>query len=211
MRPNRATAHFDRSSLQLLASVIGTSWRFATGTPLAQRPGSLIAVGQTFVATDACQLDIRSELDVLRFEGFDEDYPRLVVGSAERSALEGARRSGRLTFRGRGETVEHVYIVREEITSLRNEEVQWVYSSDIALVFELSRCFVGIAKAGHHDEVMFVSFGASVDELDLPDRTIEWDWDNEIGQEYRTSREFLDILDCLEGSGGGAPPGGHTP
>lgn len=56
-----------------------------------------------------------------------------------------------------------------------------------------------IAKAGHHDEALFVSFGETIGDLDLPDRTIEWDWDNELGEEYRTSREFLDVLDLLEG------------
>lgn len=97
---------------------------------------------------------------------------------------------------------------RSRSSCLRNEEVQWVYTSDIALVFELSRGHVGIAKAGHRDEVIVVSFGATVEELNLPERTSECDWDNEIGQEYRMSRELIDILDCLEGSGGDAPPRG---
>jgi len=76
---------------------------------------------------------------------------------------------------------------------------QWDYVSDVAVVFELSDGVVGIAKAGHHDEALFVSFGETIGDLDLPDRTIEWDWDNELGEEYRTSREFLDVLDLLEG------------
>ena len=65
------------------------------------------------------------------------------------------------------------------------------------MVFELSEGALGIVKAGHHDEAMFVSFGDSVDALDLPDRTIEWDWDNELGEEYRTKREFIDVRSLL--------------
>ena len=57
-------------------------------------------------------------------------------------------------------------------------------ASDIGVVFDLSGGSAGLAKAGHHDEAMFVTFADIVDALDVPDRSIEWDWTNELDEEY---------------------------
>lgn len=50
-----------------------------------------------------------------------------------------------------------VHIVREEITALREGVVEWTYSSDIGVIFELSESAVGIVQASHHIEALFVS------------------------------------------------------
>lgn len=197
MTPRTAATHFERASLQRLAGAVGTRWRFITGDPLAQRPGSLIAFGLVVAATDACELGVHSDLGVLDFEGYDEEYPRLSVADPDPSALQALRTSGRLFFQNSGEQVRKVAIVREEIASLRDGVVQWVYSTDIGVVFELSEGAVAIVKAGHHDDALIVAFGASADALDLPDRTIEWDWDNELGEEYRTRRDFIPLESLL--------------
>lgn len=198
MTPQTATSHIDVVSLQRLSTTIGTRWRFITGRPLAQRPGSLIAIGIVVAATDAGEFSILNEMDVLRFEGFEEEYPRLSVRDADVNLLKASRASGHVFFHHDGQEVRRVLIVREEITALRRGEVEWVYSTDIGVIFELFDGAVGVAKAGHHDEVMFISFADTVDELDLPDRTIEWDWDNELGEEYRTRRDFLDVQSLLD-------------
>ena len=125
----------------------------------------------------------------------------LSVGDTDPEALEAWRKCGRTFFYDSGQTVRSVFIVREEITALRDGDVQWVYSTDIGVVFELSEGALGIVKASHHIEALRVSFGDSVDALDLPDRMIEWDWDNELGEEYRTKHEFIDVRSLL-----GDPP-----
>ncbi|MCB0914623.1 MAG: hypothetical protein H6525_09195 [Actinobacteria bacterium] len=195
-----ARSHLDAGSLELLAALPGKRWQFVTGEPLAERPGSLAAFDEVIVALEGIALAVKSALRVLNFEGFEDDYPRLDVVPATAPAVDRARKSGRLSYLNRGAVVSRVYIVRERLSQLCNGEVQWTYSTDIGVVFELSGVAVAVVKASHHVEALQVSFGASVQELDLPDRTIEWNWDNEIGQEYRTSREFIDILDCLNGS-----------
>jgi hypothetical protein len=183
--------------LQRLAGFVGTRWRFITGDPLAQRPGSLIAFGLVVAATDACELGVQSDVGVLGFEGYDEEYPRLSVADPDPGAVQALRTSGRLFFQHSGEQVRDVAVVRVEIASLRDGAVHWVYSTDMGVVFELSEGAVAIVKAGHHDDALIVAFGASADALDLPDRTIEWDWDNEPGQEYRTRRDLIPLESLL--------------
>ncbi len=195
-----ATSHLDAGSLQLLVALLGKQWQFVTGEPLAERPGSLAAFDEVLVALEGDAVAVKSTLCLLDFEGFEDEYPQLDVVPADTPAMNRARKSGRLSYLNRGAVVSRVDIVRERLSQLRNGEVQWTYSTDIGVVFELSGVAVAVVKASHHVEALQVSFGASVEELDLPDRTIEWDWDNEIGQEYRTSREFIDILDILDGS-----------
>ena len=206
-----ATSHLDAQSLKLLAALLGKQWQFVTGEPLPERPGSMAAFDEVLVAVDGDAVAVQSALRLLDFEGSDDEYPQLGVVPTDTRALDRARKSGRLSYRNRGAVVSQVYIVRERLSQLRNGEVQWTYSTDIGVVFGLSGVAVAVVKASHHVEALQVSFGASVEELDLPDRTIEWDWDNEIGQEYRTRRDFIDVRDCLEGSGGGAPRGGQEP
>lgn len=197
MTSRTATTHFDHASLRRLSSAVGARWRYVTGDPLAQRPGSLIAFGVVVAATDACELVVHSDLGVLDFEGYDEEYPRLSVADPDPSEVEASRTSGRLFFGSSGKEVRKVDIVREEIASLRDGAVEWVYSTDIGVVFELTDGAIGIVKAGHHDDALIVSFGESADTLDLPDRTIEWDWDNELGEEYRTRRDFIPLESLL--------------
>jgi hypothetical protein len=203
------STHLDAESVRLLASVVGEKWRFITGEPLPERPGSLAAFDEVAIAFEGASLMLRSELGVLDFEGFKNEYPKLSVRAADPDLLEDARHSGRLTFLNRGELVRRVFIVREEITSLRNDQVQWVYSTDIGVIFEVAGAAVGIVKASHHIEALHVSFAASIEELDLPDRTIEWDWDNELGEEYETSRDFIDVSDYPEPQSGAPHPDGR--
>ena len=197
MTPRMATTHFDDGSLRRLRDFVGGRWNFVTGDPLPEQPGCLAAFDYVIAAIEGRTATVHSRLALADFEGYEGEYPRLSVGDTDPEALEAWRKSGRTFFCNSGQTVRSVLIVREEITALRDGDVQWVYSTDIGVVFELSEGALGIVKASHHIEALRVSFGDTVDALDLPDRTIEWDWDNELGEEYRTMREFIDVQSLL--------------
>jgi hypothetical protein len=194
MNARTACTHFDGSSLQRLAGLVGAKWRFVTGDTLPERrPGSLAAFDAVIAAVEGRAVAVCSRLGTLDFEGYEEEYPFLTIEDADPSALEQLRKSGRMFFQKSGMEVRRVHIVREEITALRDGEVEWIYRTDVGVVFELSGAAVGIVKSSHHVEALFVSIGDSVDALDLPDRTIEWDWDNELGEEYRTRRDLIPL------------------
>lgn len=194
-----ATTYFDEPSLRRLASLVGARWRFITGDPLPERPGCLYAFDSVIVAVDGAAIDLSSTLVVLDFEGVPEDYPLLGVRDAQPDAIEAASKAGRMSFNNQGADIRRVVVVRERITYARGGANMWDYSSDIGVIFEVQTGAIGVSKASHHIEALFVSFGETIGDLDLPDRTIEWDWDNELGEEYQTSREFLDVLDLLDG------------
>lgn len=56
-----------------------------------------------------------------------------------------------------------------------------------------------MAKAGHHSDALEVAFADSLESVDIADRSTEWDWGNELGEEYRFSRQVIPIETLLGG------------
>ena len=58
-------------------------------------------------------------------------------------------------------------------------------------MFVLSRGAVAVAKSSHHTEMLLVAMGRTVEDLDIPDRTIEWA--DDLTVQHRSTREFIPI------------------
>lgn len=129
---------------------------------------------------------------MLDFEGYDEEYPILTV-AADLGGIDAAQRDGRAFFHHQGEEVVQILVVREAITQIVNGQPRWTFTTDYGIVFELASGAISVAKAGHHSEALDVAIADSLDAVDIPDRSDEWDWDNELGEEYQVSREFVPI------------------
>jgi hypothetical protein len=196
MTPTVAELHFDRASLASLNALVGGTWRLATGEALTERPGHLFAWDEVFVATHDASVRIQTMLRTLDFEGYDEEYPRLSVDEST-EGMDSAIRHGHVYFQSQGQGVEEVLVVRERITQVMNGEATWSFSTDYGVVFRLTSGLVAVAKAGHHSEALDVSYATSLEQLDIEDRSTEWDWDNEIGEEYQVVREILAVSRLL--------------
>lgn len=183
---------FDRTSLHNLAALIGERWRLVTGDPLAEKPGHLFSWDNVVVASTAKVIRIHTELLVLDFEGYEEEYPILSV-AADVGGLDAAQRDGRAFFQHQGEEIVQIHVIREVITQMMHGEQTWIFTTDYGVVFELARGAISVAKAGHHSEALDVAIADALDAVDIPDRSVEWDWDNELGEEYRVAREFIPI------------------
>lgn len=196
MTTNTGTVQFDRASLHALADLVAAPWRFVTGEPLPERPGSLLAFDDVVLAVEGHEVTLHSELVDLGFEGFAAEYPHLTV-LVGADGLDEAGNPGEACSEHQGAEVVEILVVRETITASRDGGAAWVYCTDIGLVFDLSGGALGVVKASHHNAALLVSIADSVAALDLPDRTIEWDGERELGAQYRSTREFIPLATLL--------------
>jgi hypothetical protein len=192
--------YLDSSSLEELSGLIGQPWGCVTGERASEAPGlTLFAWAEVTTELTGQAWTISSVMTGLDFEGFGEDYPCLRV-SPGGSGLKAAQLTGRSFHQHHGETVEAIYVVRETITRTVDGQDQWEFSTDYAVVFSLSAGAVAIAKGGHHDEALFVHISVDVESLQIPDRSNEWNWDNQLGESYQVQRVWLPIDEILTGS-----------
>ena len=191
-----AMLNLDQSSLHQLAALVGTPWRLVTGEKVPEKPRHLFAWDDVVVSAGDVTLAIHNELTEAAFEEEPDEYPLLSVRDGSKRLIADEN-GGRVFFQHRGEPIHNVYIVRESITQLMSGEPTWEYVTDYAVIFEFAGGAIVVGKNGHHMEGMQVSFADSVATVDIADRSIEWDWDNELGEEYEVGREILPIEDLL--------------
>lgn len=184
--------HLSDESVDLLKSFIGSHWRFATGEPLAEKPRHYFSWNDVIVATDRGEFRINTSLSERDFEGYSEEYAQLTV-YADAKGMKEAQANGHIYFQHAGEQINRVFVFRVGITQVVDSAPKWVYSADHALVFGLSGGAVAVSKTGHHSEALDLSFADSVGALEVDDRAHEWDWENELGEEYKVVTELIPI------------------
>ncbi len=187
-----AESELNIASLQHLSELLGGTWRLVTGDRLPERGNSLFAFGAVVIAIEGREYTVRSELTVSDFEGYSEEYPQL---SVERGAerLDDEIRSGRAFFRNKGDKVVAVYVVRDAISQLKDDETVWQYTTDIGIVIELTGGVVSVCKASHHTEALLVSFSGSLESVSVDDNLEEWE--DELGVAHLSRREVLPLND----------------
>ena len=185
-----AESQLDRASVQQLSELLGGTWRLVTGDRLPERGDSLFAFGEVVIATEGREYTVRSELTTSDFEGFSEEYPELSVHpGAER--LDDEIKSGRAFFRNKGDTVVAIYVVRDTVSQLKDDETVWQYTTDVGIVIELTGGAVSVCKASHHTEALLVSFSGSLETVSVDDNLDEWE--DELGIAHLSRREVLPI------------------
>jgi len=187
-----ANFHLSEDSVQALRALKGKNWRFATGKPSPEKPGHHFSWDNVIVGTDGGDARIHTELVDSGFEGYAEEYAQMSVHSDSQGLAE-AQRDGRVYFQHAGERVTEVFLIRIAITQVMHGEPVWTYSSDYGVIFGLTGGAAAVCKTGHHTEALDVFFADSIEELEIDDRVDEWDWSNEIGEEYNFTRELIPI------------------
>lgn len=195
MTRNVARFYLDSASIKALSQLLGKQWDGVTGDLAPEAPRlTLASWAEVIAAVGGRSWTFSSRMAGSDFEGFEEEYPSLHV-SVGGSQLEAASAAGRVFHQHHGETVEAIYIVRETITRSMDGEQEWEFSTDYAVVFELTSGALAIFKGGHHDEALFVNIADDVDSIVIPDRSSEWSWDNQLGETFEVHRDWLPLGD----------------
>jgi len=184
--------HLSDESIRILCSFNGSHWRFATGEPLAEKPRHYFSWNDVVVATDRGEFRINTSLSESDFEGYAEEYAQLAVYPDAKGLAE-AQANGHIYFQHAGEQITKVFVFRVGITQIIDGVPTWVYSADHAVIFGLTEGAVAVCKTGHHSAAIDLSFADSVETLELDGRAHEWDWENELGEEYNVVTELIQI------------------
>ena len=185
MRKNSFT--FGSADLNRLRAQIGSDWLYVAGETLAPHFYTPVDV---LVGTTADTFTVYSEAVGADFEDPDLEYAALSIRDVG-ERFEVAKRRGNVYVPHQRERIIDVLIVRESITATENGEQSWDYTTDIGVVFVLSKGAVAVAKGSHHTEMLLVAMGRTVEALDIPDRTIEWA--DDLTVQHRSTREFIPI------------------
>jgi len=197
---NVAQSLIGNASLLRLATLPGCVWGCVTGHQAPEAPGtSLVAWERTTIEVDGGLVDVTSSLIELDFEGEADEYPLLSLRDGDVLAFEAEKAAGRAFLQHRGEVIREVRLLRETITRILDGEIEWAYETDFGIIFVLEHGAISVSKGSHHDEAIFVNIADSVEALEIPDRSIEWDWDNELGEEYRVERAWVIVGQIAEG------------
>jgi hypothetical protein len=187
-----ASFHLNEASRQALRALKGKRWRLATGEPLAEKPRHYFAWNNVVVATDGGDVRIHAGFVERDFEGYDEEYGQLTAHADDKGLAE-AQSNGYIVFHHAGEQITEIYIFRVTITQKMHGERTWTLSSDHGVVFGLSGGAAAVCKIGHHTEALDVTFADSVKTLESEDDSTEFDWANELGEEYEVTRELIPV------------------
>lgn len=199
MTEKTVTLAFDPDSLNRLAGLVGAPWRSVTGERLTEAPGfRLFAWDEMVISADDETFAIHNELTPADFEDEPDEYPSLSVRDGnERLAVE--EKAGHVYFQHRGEEILDVLVVRESITQRMHGQKTWTFATDYGVIFVLARGAIYVGKTSHHGEAVGAIIADTVDALQIPDRVDEWDWENELGEEYESHREFIRVADLIGG------------
>ena len=188
---NKYSHVFSGQNIARLGDVVGCRWMFVAGETLTPHFNTPVDV---VVGTKADTFTIYSEAVGADFEDPDLEYSVLSIRDVGRG-FEVAKRRGNVYVQHQGERIVDIQIVRETITEAEDGDDSWEYTTDIGVVFVLSKSAVAIAKGSHHAEMLVVRMAPTVEDLEIPDRTIEWT--DDLTVRYRSTREFIPIGDLL--------------
>ncbi len=179
---------FASDDLQALRNLVGGEWLYVAGDTLGPDFNTSVDV---ILGTTSGSVRVVSAIAGADFR-YDEPMTYSVLSiSNDVSGFEVAKRRGNVYVQHQREQIVDVQIVRETIVEVENGEDSWEYTTDIGIVFVLAKGAVAIAKGSHHTEMLVVRMASTVDELDIPDRTIEWADDLTI--QHRSTRQLIPV------------------
>lgn len=160
------------------------------------------------VETDQATITLWGDVEDLGdWEGFEGQYSVLridegvpsIYADTDVAAVNGANEEG--FFFHAGELIEDVFIVRERVAKVVSDEVEWEYTTDVAVIFELSKGALAISKAALDGEMLNVTIADSFDRLTLPPAGALWFHWNVLGTEFLRSSELLSVEDLVTARG----------
>ncbi len=194
----------DVESLRRLDGLRGASLRRIFGVNLDVR----LMSEDVSLETDKATVTLWGDVDGLGdWEGFDGQYavlniadgiPNIYVASDLRAASTSDENS---FFFHAGDRIQDISIVRERVRKDVTGETEWEYTTDSAVVFDLSGGVLAISKTAFDAEMLAVTFADSWEQLTIPPAGAFWFHWNEMGTEFVRSRELMSLDDLLEGLG----------
>lgn len=173
--------------LRHLRHLIGADWLYVAGECLSP---DWHAPEEVLIGTTNGSLAVISDIVEAGFQGFRMTYSALSI-SDDVTSFEQARRLGNVYVQHQHERITDIQVVRETITETVNGEPSWHYTTDVGVIFCLEHGIVAVAKGSQHTEMLVVSMGRDMADLDIPDRSVEWADDLMVS--HGSSRDFVSI------------------
>ena len=199
MEPNNEILCFSNTDLKLLKSVVGQKWQYVIGNHLTEAPGPSPFIfawdDMVFSAGDEV-LAVHSEMVERDFEGWKEIYPILSIVAAGELANRSDRTHHRY-FQYKGETIEEVYVVRNEIRRFMNDVPSWKLIADYGIVLKLDTGSMFIGKNNQRQEAMCARFANNSDDAIWDDGWFSWAGENDPGERFETKRKLIPINELI--------------
>lgn len=194
----------DVESLRRLDGLRGANLRRIFGVNLDVR----LMSEDVSLETDKATVTLWGDVDGLGdWEGFDGQYAVMHIDDGvpdiySANDVRAARASDENSFFFHaGDRIQDISIVRERVRKDVTGEAEWVYTTDSAVVFDLSGGVLAISKTVLDAEMLAITIADSWEQLTIPPAGAFWFHWNEIGTEFSRSSELISLDDLIEGSG----------
>ncbi len=173
--------------MKLLSGLIDSTWNDISGDGVSDKT---LAWESVRIESSANAVEISFILEVMNIGGEPEEYPCLHIQSSEKKS-QTAIRNGKIYFQSRGERIAEIWILRETLRNLRNDELFFENIADVCVAFKLDTHWVSFARAAHFSDSIIIQRTVSRDEIQIPDVLDEWESD--LIDQYELDKQWIDI------------------
>ena len=187
------TRYFSIRELDQLATLIGAKWKYLASAGFEGHPQ---AVWPIYACGGSQQIGLWSEYTSDNFGDFEEEFNELhVVEPAD--DLAKAVRDGKVFVQHHGLEVKDILIGRTEVTMTERGADLFSLTCDSAVSFAFSDGFVTVTKATDITCLLRVGFAKEREDICIPDYTVEWLGEPELGVECRQTTRLIPISTLL--------------
>lgn len=187
---NRTTNTFTRPELRLLQDHVGSKLDSIAGKGL---PDYLTSTEILIVTTHGV-LRLWCDSVSYEFQSFSEDFSTWMLDE-ESNGLQDATKQGDRYFFHKGEELLSADLVRETTREVKFGETSWEYTTDIAVIFNLSGGKLVIQRTDLNIELLTASFLDASNEVEIPPSDAYWE--ATVDTHYEVERETLSVQSLL--------------
>ena len=185
----------DGDSINILKGLRGATLRRIFGVSL----DSHLRSADVSIETDRGTITLWGDIDDLNdWEGDDGQYSvfHICLGIPDLYPNLGAaaiRKADHNSYYFHaGDCITDFNIHRETVRKVVAGEVEWTYTTDIAIVLELTNGVLAISKSSHNQEMLIVNFADCFEELDIPPTGGFWFHWNVMDTSFQRRAEWID-------------------
>ncbi|NQW72933.1 MAG: hypothetical protein HQ453_09390 [Actinobacteria bacterium] len=194
----------DGDSINILKGLRGATLRRIFGVSLDAHLRS----ADMSIETDRGTVTLWGDIDDLNdWEGDDGQYCILHIGRGipdlypNLGAAAIRKADNNSYYFHAGDCITDFKIHRETVRKVVAGEVEWSYTTDVAIVLELTNGVLAISKSSLNQEMLIISFADSFEELEIPPTGGFWFHWNAMDTAFQRSAEWMD-REALIGIGG---------
>jgi hypothetical protein len=192
---------FDHLSLLKLRVICGSKIRFFSGEPSPGLPGIVSDYNRILIATETTTVAVELHEWLSNLRDDEDDLGQLVVVDGE-PFLSSVAAQGNFSLKFSGQEIEQLFVLRETISHSVFDEADWILKSDIGIAIQTSAGAALVYKAGYQSYLIELAFAPTLNELKTVDRTQQWNFSLEIGEDYAFESEFIPMDDLLRNAKG---------